>query len=160
MGGHRFTRPDPECARAQAGTPGVARRRWCRGCEAVTSTHSKYYTGLKFRSKKHFHGCVAPEGILELHTETDLFTAAERPKRFLVSKCTFTALFRALSRIIFWNCTCTRRVRACHQPCIYIFSYDPSYGRREKQWTQSGICLLYTSPSPREGLLSRMPSSA
>ena len=23
-----------------------------------------------------------------------------------------------------------------------------------------GICLLYTSPSPRDGLLSRMPSSA
>ena len=25
---------------------------------------------------------------------------------------------------------------------------------------QSRICLLYTSPSPRDGLLSRMPSSA
>ena len=25
---------------------------------------------------------------------------------------------------------------------------------------QNGICLLYTSPSPRDGLLSRMPSSA
>ena len=24
----------------------------------------------------------------------------------------------------------------------------------------SGTCLLYTSPSPRDGLLSRMPSSA
>ena len=26
------------------------------------------------------------------------------------------------------------------------------------KWTE--ICLLYTSPSPRDGLLSRMPSSA
>ena len=26
--------------------------------------------------------------------------------------------------------------------------------------TRAGICLLYTSPSPRDGLLSRMPSSA
>ena len=26
--------------------------------------------------------------------------------------------------------------------------------------TLSYICLLYTSPSPRDGLLSRMPSSA
>ena len=26
--------------------------------------------------------------------------------------------------------------------------------------TASGVCLLYTSPSPRDGLLSRMPSSA
>src|SRR5664279_2103216 len=25
---------------------------------------------------------------------------------------------------------------------------------------QFGVCLLYTSPSPRDGLLSRMPSSA
>ena len=25
---------------------------------------------------------------------------------------------------------------------------------------KSGTCLLYTSPSPRDGLLSRMPSSA
>ena len=25
---------------------------------------------------------------------------------------------------------------------------------------RAGICLLYTSPSPRDGLLSRMPSSA
>ena len=27
-------------------------------------------------------------------------------------------------------------------------------------WFSSAICLLYTSPSPRDGLLSRMPSSA
>ena len=26
--------------------------------------------------------------------------------------------------------------------------------------TNAKICLLYTSPSPRDGLLSRMPSSA
>ncbi len=25
---------------------------------------------------------------------------------------------------------------------------------------QAKVCLLYTSPSPRDGLLSRMPSSA
>ena len=27
-------------------------------------------------------------------------------------------------------------------------------------WVPSPTCLLYTSPSPRDGLLSRMPSSA
>ena len=27
-------------------------------------------------------------------------------------------------------------------------------------WLESAGCLLYTSPSPRDGLLSRMPSSA
>ena len=39
------------------------------------------------------------------------------------------------------------------------------YGTPEKigGWNQLGqdkFCLLYTSPSPRDGLLSRMPSSA
>ena len=29
-----------------------------------------------------------------------------------------------------------------------------------KRMERYGICLLYTSPSPRDGLLSRMPSSA
>ena len=28
------------------------------------------------------------------------------------------------------------------------------------EFRRSGLCLLYTSPSPRDGLLSRMPSSA
>ena len=32
--------------------------------------------------------------------------------------------------------------------------------RLAKSWTQYEDCLLYTSPSPRDGLLSRMPSSA
>ena len=30
----------------------------------------------------------------------------------------------------------------------------------EGDWEQMHDCLLYTSPSPRDGLLSRMPSSA
>ena len=34
------------------------------------------------------------------------------------------------------------------------------YKSSRKEWEQSYTCLLYTSPSPRDGLLSRMPSSA
>ena len=34
-----------------------------------------------------------------------------------------------------------------------LWCVNVGYGRKE-------ICLLYTSPSPRDGLLSRMPSSA
>ena len=30
----------------------------------------------------------------------------------------------------------------------------------KKAQDELGFCLLYTSPSPRDGLLSRMPSSA
>ena len=32
--------------------------------------------------------------------------------------------------------------------------------RLAEEWGMSYACLLYTSPSPRDGLLSRMPSSA
>ena len=42
------------------------------------------------------------------------------------------------------------------------FDLDLKYGQmREKQVHNMFYnCLLYTSPSPRDGLLSRMPSSA
>ena len=65
-----------------------------------TSTTPNFYTGLKFGSKKHFYGRVAPEGILTLHIKNDLFTAAERPKRILVSKCTFT---RHVKTVVSYN---------------------------------------------------------
>ena len=40
--------------------------------------------------------------------------------------------------------------------------YSPELNPIEKLWdiVKDKICLLYTSPSPRDGLLSRMPSSA
>ena len=40
-----------------------------------------------------------------------------------------------------------------------VAGLDPLQQQAIKE-LQSGICLLYTSPSPRDGLLSRMPSSA
>ena len=47
----------------------------------------------------------------------------------------------------------------------YEFWYGKSIEEHEESVEQSIIalsrrCLLYTSPSPRDGLLSRMPSSA
>ena len=47
-----------------------------------------------------------------------------------------------------------------------LFSFNESLGGGLILWHPKGatirylICLLYTSPSPRDGLLSRMPSSA
>ena len=35
-----------------------------------------------------------------------------------------------------------------------------SYLSNRQQYVEFNSCLLYTSPSPRDGLLSRMPSSA
>ena len=45
----------------------------------------------------------------------------------------------------------------------FIDIYEPATGEIYGQLKDSNandICLLYTSPSPRDGLLSRMPSSA
>ena len=44
-----------------------------------------------------------------------------------------------------------------HKKLVYSDSVPYSYGFKNPN---SWICLLYTSPSPRDGLLSRMPSSA
>ena len=38
--------------------------------------------------------------------------------------------------------------------------FHSSTGSGEKGYVNANSCLLYTSPSPRDGLLSRMPSSA
>ena len=49
----------------------------------------------------------------------------------------------------------------------YYTNERQSFGRDQQQYTETEVipitpraCLLYTSPSPRDGLLSRMPSSA
>ena len=41
-------------------------------------------------------------------------------------------------------------------------AFDTPLEERPELWLeiQAKLCLLYTSPSPRDGLLSRMPSSA
>ena len=40
------------------------------------------------------------------------------------------------------------------------YTWLRSLMKRHKDFWQVTDCLLYTSPSPRDGLLSRMPSSA
>ena len=39
-------------------------------------------------------------------------------------------------------------------------SIEPTFVSNYYEIDQIKLCLLYTSPSPRDGLLSRMPSSA
>ena len=43
---------------------------------------------------------------------------------------------------------------------VHLARYDSNYGRYPGRIARSGDCLLYTSPSPRDATLSRMPSSA
>ena len=49
----------------------------------------------------------------------------------------------------------------------YMLNYSLNYPKEERMTAEhwknrmkNECCLLYTSPSPRDGLLSRMPSSA
>ena len=47
-----------------------------------------------------------------------------------------------------------------NNPGLFSLSYDGANFITRIDGTQIDTCLLYTSPSPRDGLLSRMPSSA
>ena len=45
--------------------------------------------------------------------------------------------------------------------CVFHLAAQTSvFNGNLEQIRKDNICLLYTSPSPRDGLLSRMPSSA
>ena len=46
--------------------------------------------------------------------------------------------------------------------CSVVFagSFTNAYAAEVVEEENTQVCLLYTSPSPRDGLLSRMPSSA
>ena len=51
----------------------------------------------------------------------------------------------------------------CFDECPALPATDEAVAksmRMSMRWAQRSRCLLYTSPSPRDGLLSRMPSSA
>jgi len=52
------------------------------------------------------------------------------------------------------------RVRQLMQARIALRSWPLHIKRVGRIMAQAKACLLYTSPSPRDGLLSRMPSSA
>ena len=57
-----------------------------------------------------------------------------------------------------------RRTSLLHSNILHLFVNldDARYTRTEGETSlgRYSVCLLYTSPSPRDGLLSRMPSSA
>ena len=48
------------------------------------------------------------------------------------------------------------KIKDRFRPAHADYTYQQKFGFRDYR----GGCLLYTSPSPRDGLLSRMPSSA
>ena len=78
-------------------------------------------------------------GVCELYTDVPgVFTADPRlvPRARRISRISFDELLEM--------CAC-----GCPKPAM-----------RSVEFARTWHCLLYTSPSPRDGLLSRMPSSA
>ena len=55
-----------------------------------------------------------------------------------------------------WGSWC----EGCRQEMPYFIDLYATQSFKSGEIQLLGICLLYTSPSPRDGLLSRMPSSA
>ena len=53
----------------------------------------------------------------------------------------------------------TGQAASSQKGIIGTFKFDAN-GVPAFEWSETLGCLLYTSPSPRDGLLSRMPSSA
>ena len=53
-----------------------------------------------------------------------------------------------------------KKLGATESSVIVNNSVSETVNFRNKKLDESNSCLLYTSPSPRDGLLSRMPSSA
>ena len=51
-------------------------------------------------------------------------------------------------------------VSTCSNPLLTVCNDSMDLAYRTWMLMLNDICLLYTSPSPRDGLLSRMPSSA
>ena len=55
----------------------------------------------------------------------------------------------------------TKDVRRALEVEVDPYFFDAGYSvAASKKYGSTSTCLLYTSPSPRDGLLSRMPSSA
>ena len=63
-------------------------------------------------------------------------------------------------RIIVADSRSKRGGKAIENLGIYQPKVEPSYIRLDSERVQYWLCLLYTSPSPRDKRQSRMPSSA
>ena len=76
------------------------------------------------------------------------------PPSATVFQAELSAIFLAAEHIL-------SEIRTLHPRFIKIFIDSRSALQAlDSRRVKSSLCLLYTSPSPRDGLLSRMPSSA
>ena len=118
-------------------------------------------------------GQVGLCGETDVQAAIDAATAAQKQWRVVDAKSRAARLHQ-LANAIEQNAACNREVARLMtlemgKPfpeamgelanCAPIFRYYAEMAR-DDAGKVAGTCLLYTSPSPRDGLLSRMPSSA
>ena len=60
----------------------------------------------------------------------------------------------------FTGLSAAREIARRGMSVVVLDAHRVGWGASGRNGGQLGTCLLYTSPSPRDGLLSRMPSSA
>ena len=77
--------------------------------------------------------------------------ARELQERFDAQRAAARAQLAPVSREDWWDKATPEIIQPAHQTATAWKAYDSEAFQ---------ACLLYTSPSPRDGLLSRMPSSA
>ena len=87
-------------------------------------------------------------------------TMLQRSPTYVISRPSIDWLANGLKWLlpINWAYNLTRLKNTLYQE--WLFKIARSYPQFAKFLLLNKVCLLYTSPSPRDGLLSRMPSSA
>ena len=93
---------------------------------------------------------AAQQGTLGVECEEALKSALRQPQVELV-----LSRLRATHQL---SIEATRCVRSVFMPRTLPAMYESQHALRSPPQVRS--CLLYTSPSPRDATLSRMPSSA
>ena len=64
-------------------------------------------------------------------------------------------------KVIFWEIFLQELTKCSQAQTLTSFEEDGGRGRCHRVGARGGsVCLLYTSPSPRDSGISRMPSSA
>src|SRR5680860_952331 len=113
---------------------------------SVASGRQYYNLESKFDRIKDRMLFFAENGTLVVHKGQELYVNALDPKAAM----NFIEIGRKLEGV---------QLVLCGKESAYVECNDEKFIEEIQQYYQRlKVCLLYTSPSPRDGLLSRMPS--
>ena len=135
----------------------------CSSLFVVTSLSTSATPSLQANRQPHMPPGPHPELLLNTSTVSEpTFFAAPSPSAIPGwSRLVFQSFRDNNWEIYSANADGSGQTRVTDAPSVdYAPRLDPGADRIAFASDRNGGCLLYTSPSPRDGLLSRMPSSA